>query len=117
MDTGLTVRRDECLSITATGAVRWTAGAQSVGPDGLGAYPGWNIGRGGLVGRVDGGKAFDIGARTTQFRSRNLRSRATYPPPPVRMPADGHLWLGFNRFTRLGTAGSFEVTVTRAVKR
>ncbi len=117
MDTGLTVRRDEWLSITATGAVQWTAGAQSVGPDGLGGYPGWNSGRGGLIGRVDGGKAFEIGARTTLFRVRNGRSRWTYPPPPLKMPADGHLWLGFKGFTRTGTAGSFEVTVTQAMKR
>lgn len=114
-DSGLTVHRDDWLFITATGDVSWSARKKSVGPNGVNGSPGWPVGGGGLVGRVDGTtKAFDIGARTERFRYRNARSRATFEPPPVHMPADGHLLLGFKDFKPGANTGEFLVTIRRA---
>lgn len=115
IDTGVVVQRGEQLFITATGSVVWGGRSTAAGPDGIKGYPGWTIGAGGLVGRVDGAtKTFDVGARTQLFLSKFLRHHTYYPPPPIRMPADGPLLLGFKDFRQGANRGEFEVTVRHA---
>jgi hypothetical protein len=112
--TGVQVHKDDWLFVTATGEIYWSARHASAGPDGIGGLPGWVM-TGGLIGRVSGsGHTFEIGARTRPFRSRNLRSQATYPPPAIRMPADGEFTLGFKGYSPGTNSGSFEVTIRRA---
>lgn len=114
-DTGLVVQRGEQLFFTATGEVFLAGRSKPAGPDGVKGYPGWNVGAGGLIGRVDGAsKAFDIGARTQLFLSRFLRHHTYYPPPPIRMPADGRLLLGFKDFSLGANHGEFEITIRHA---
>jgi hypothetical protein len=113
-DTGVRVHKDDWLFLSATGEIYWAAWGAPAGPDGLHGSPGW-LKAGGLLGRVSAStKTFEIGARTGPMRSRNLRSQATYPAPPIRMPADGVLTLGFKQFSQGANAGSFEVTIRRA---
>jgi hypothetical protein len=112
--TGVRVHKDDWLFVTATGEIYWSAHQTSAGPDGIGGSPGW-LNTGGLIGRVAAsGRTFDIGARTKPFRSHDMRSQATYPAPPIRMPADGELTLGFKEYTAGANSGGFEVTIRRA---
>ena len=114
-DTGLTVQRGDQLFVTATGDVFWPGRNAAAGPDGIKGYPGWTIGAGGLIGRIDGAsKTFDVGARTQMFLSKFLRHHTYYPPPPIRMPADGPLLLGFKDFSQGANRGEFEVTIRHA---
>jgi hypothetical protein len=114
VDSGMTAQRDERLFISATGELFWNASNRTSGPDGINGYPGWTIGAGGLVGRVEGtSKTFDIGARTQKFLSRNLRFHSYHDPPPIRMPVSGRLQLGFKDFKPGEGRGEFEVTIRR----
>ena len=114
-DTGMTVQRGEQLFLTATGNVFWTGRNAAAGPDGIKGYPGWTIGTGGLIGRIDGAsKSFDVGARTQMFLSKFLRHHTYYPPPPIRMPADGPLLVGFKNFSQGPNRGEFEITIRHA---
>lgn len=119
MDTGMDVTAGQLLFFTATGEVRWASSAGlgvGLGPDGLDGSPGWRVGRGGLIGRVgDRGKPFDIGARTRPFPAKNERGlRRRYPPPPIKMPASGRLFLGFKGYRPGANHGAFEVTIKAA---
>jgi hypothetical protein len=112
-NTGLTVRKGERLFFTATGEIRWAASGATCGPDGIDALIGWRVGRGGLVGRVgEQGKPFAIGSRTTLFPDKHPRPpHHPHPPPPITVPRDGELFLGFESFTPGDNLGSFEVTI------
>ena len=113
MDTGLTVRKGDQLFFTATGEIHWAARGTASGPDGINGLVGWRVGPGGLVGRVgDRGKPFAIGDRTTPFPDQHARPpHRRHPPPPVKVPRDGKLFLGFRDFTSGDNQGSFEVTI------
>jgi hypothetical protein len=114
-ETGVMVQRSEQLFFTATGSVFWSGPNTSAGPDGIKGKAGWNVGAGGLIGRVDGAaKTFDVGARTEKFLSKFLRHHTYYAPPPVRMPADGPLLLGFKDFNQGANRGEFEITIRHA---
>lgn len=118
-DTGRDVTAGELIYFTATGEVSWsTLGGKAVagvGPDGVNGSPGWNVGRGGLVGRVgEAGKAFDIGARTTMFHRGGRPPRRPYAPPPIKMPASGRLYLGFKQYSAGNNRGAFEVAMRAA---
>ena len=39
-----------------------------------------------------------------------------YPPPPIKMPRDGSLYVGFKKFTSGANTGTFEVTIRPAVR-
>ena len=113
-DTGITVHKGDRLLFTATGEVYWQARSQAIGPDGDHGVPGWSVGPGGLRGRVGtGGRPFDLGARTTTLQPpKHARPpKEPYVPPPVRMPADGSLYLGFKQFTAGANTGRFDVTI------
>jgi len=108
------VHKGESLFVQATGEIYWSARHATAGPDGIGGSPGW-LNTGGLIGRVSASsQTFDIGARTAPFRSHDLRSQATYPPPAIRMPADGELTLGFKSYSAGANSGAFDVTIRRA---
>ena len=118
-NTGMDVTAGQLLFFTAKGEVRWASGGSlgvGLGPDGLDGGRGWPVGRGGLIGRVgEAGKAFDIGARTRPFRNINRRGyHRPYPPPPIRMPVSGRLFLGFKQYPSGDNQGWFEVTVRAA---
>src|SRR5437667_7347256 len=84
-DTGVTVQKGEELFFTAAGEVYWEARNTAAGPDGVKGYPGWIVGAGGLIGRVETSKIFALGARTQSFLAPNPRGRRHYyPPPPLR---------------------------------
>lgn len=112
-DTGLSVYKGERLFFTATGEVRWAVNGTTSGPDGMNGLVGWRVGRGGLVGRVgEAGRPFAIGGRTTLFPDQHARPpHHPYPPPPIKMPHDGKLFLGFESFMPGDNQGSFEVTI------
>ena len=113
-ETALHVHRVDWLDFTATGDIFWELRRVTAGPDGIGGSPGW-LKTGGLIGSVSGtAKTFELGARTTPLPYRDPRSRATYPPPPVRMPADGTLRLGFKDYQGGANHGNFTVTIRRA---
>jgi hypothetical protein len=116
-ETGITVHKADRLLFTAMGEVSWQTQHRTTTPDGDKGLPGWNVGPGGLLGRVGvDGKAFDIGARTGPFAGKRAHTpQHPYPPPPITMPRDGALYLGFKNFTPGGNTGTFEVTVRRAV--
>lgn len=111
-DTGLVVRRGDRLYVTARGEIFWDARGEAAGPDGIKGYPGWSVGAGGLVGRVEGmARSFDVGARTEPFLLGGTRRPYYYSPPPIGMPRDGRLWLGFKHFTPGDNRGAFDVTI------
>jgi len=113
-DTGLAVRKGDSLFFSAIGEIHWSERQSTVGPDGIKGLPGWTVGTGGLVGRVAGtSKVFDIGARTQPFPVKNARVHLWYPPPPITMPGEGTLLLGFKRFEPGPHSGVFEVTIRR----
>ena len=114
-DTSVMVQEGEELFFTANGDITWAAQSKAAGPDGLNGYPGWNIGAGGLIGRVGVMKSFDIGARTQMFLNKgSLRHHVYFAPPPIRMPASGRLELGFKDFKQGTNTGEFAVTIRRA---
>jgi hypothetical protein len=118
MDTGLTVHKGDLFLVSATGEVFWQARNQKTGGDGLGGTPGWNVGTGGLQGKVGAdGKAFDLGARTSLFPDKHARPpHHPHPPPPIAMPSDGALYLGFKAFTAGANTGALEVTIRPAMR-
>ena len=115
-DSGIAVRKGDRLLFTATGEIAWNARGPSVGPDGVDGRPGWRVGRGGLVGKVGAdGKPFDIGARTGLFPARHARPPYHHsPPPPIRMPRDGRLFVGFKDFTGGAHTGTLRVAIHAA---
>lgn len=117
-DSGLSVRKGEALIFTATGQVHWSARGEDSGPDGLGGWVGWKVGRDGLIGRVgEAGKVFDIGARTEPYHDYHPRPpHHLHFPAAIRMAADGKLFLGFKDFQPGSNSGSYEVTIRRAAK-
>jgi hypothetical protein len=113
-DTGITVHKGDRLVFTASGEVYWQARDLATGPDGDHGVPGWSVGSGGLRGRVGpDGHPFDLGARTTTLPppKHTRPPKEPYVPPPVRMPADGSLYLGFKQFTNGANTGRFDVTI------
>jgi hypothetical protein len=116
-ETPLSVRRGERLLFVATGTVWWGASNTTTTADGYDGTPGWHVGRGGLVGRVGAdGKLFEIGAREGLFPDKHPRPpHHPYPPPPIEMPRDGRLYLGFKEFTPGANAGAFAVGIARVV--
>jgi hypothetical protein len=116
-DSGVTVQEGEELFFTAAGEVYWEARNAAAGPDGVKGYPGWSVGAGGLIGRVETSKIFALGTRTQLFLAPNPRGRRHYyAPPPLRMPATGRLMLGFKDFKQGNNLGEFEITVRRPGK-
>lgn len=117
-ETAVTVRKGERLLFTATGDVLWERSNSTTGPDGYKGVVGWSIGRGGLIGKIgENGKAFDIGARAGLFPDQHARPpHHPYPPPPIKMPRDGKLYLGFNEFAAGANTGMLNVTISRAVR-
>ena len=104
------MHRGEWLLFSATGDVSWAARKETTTADGTHGMPGF-VGAGGLVGRIAGTtRSFPIGARTQPYRV-NLRSRATKPAPPIRMPADGVLELGFKDYVAGDNTGELVVTI------
>jgi hypothetical protein len=113
-DTGISVHKGDRLVFTATGDVYWQARSHAIGPDGDHGVPGWSVGPGGLRARVgSNGHPFDLGARTTALQPpKHARPpKAPYVPPPVTMPADGSLFLGFKQFMDGANTGRFDVTI------
>ena len=105
-DSGILVRQGELVRFTATGQLQWGDGKdKTVGPDGstskitplTKAYPVRGFGAGGLIGRVDKGQAFKIGAKAE-----------------VLMPASGHLYLGINDNSFKDNKGEFRVTIVKS---
>jgi hypothetical protein len=105
--TNLDVRRGEILTITSSGQVRFSpqpndtaqaagAGRQRMGPN----APLPNAPKGALLGRIDQGTPFLIGAQRQ-----------------VRMPEDGTLYLGVNDDMVSDNDGSLQVTITRRERR
>ncbi|MEP7309641.1 MAG: hypothetical protein ABJA98_29385 [Acidobacteriota bacterium] len=115
-DTGLTVQRGEKLFMTTMGNVRWAASGLTTDADGIDGLVGWRVGAGGLVGRVgDVDTPFAIGRRTTAFPDQHARPpHHPHPAPPIKMPRDGQLFLGFKGFAAGDNQGQFEVTIRRA---
>ena len=103
--TNVTVRQGERLAFQTTGQVGWGQGANQVaGPEGAEveaylrqSYPVPSAGVGALVGRIDNGTPFLVGAGTG----------------PIVMPADGQLYLGVNDSGRGDNSGSFLVRIAR----
>jgi hypothetical protein len=103
--TNMTVRQGEQLAFQPTGQIGWGRGAAQVtGPEGAYAedsvrrnYPVPSAGVGALVGRIDDGAPFLVGAGTE----------------PIVMPADGQLYLGVNDSSRGDNSGSFVVRIAR----
>ena len=112
-DTGLSVSKGERLFVTTAGSIFWGFRGLQADADGVGGYPGWKVGPGGLVGRV-GERTFDIGARTQPFLSKYLRVHSYSAPPAIVMPSDGRLMLGFKDFQANANTGDFQVTIWRA---
>jgi hypothetical protein len=100
--TSITVRRGDVLSFDTTGTVSFRPGnGNIVGPEGKNAvrsnrYPVPALPAGGLIGRVDGGVPFAIGAGRT-----------------VVMPASGRLQLGVNDDHFGDNSGAFQVQIRR----
>lgn len=111
-DTGLVVRKGDSIFFMATGEVVWATRNARSSPDGIKGSPNWRVGDGGLVGRVDDSKTFDIGARVGLFPDHHPRPpHHPFPPPPLKMPRDGKLLLGFKAFMPGENEGSFDVTI------
>lgn len=100
----LSVSRGERLAFQATGQIGWGRGATQVAdPDGVNPgdrqnYPVPSAGAGALVGRVDNGRPFFIGASTN----------------PIAMPGDGQLFLGVNDDDCRDNRGFFVVRIAQA---
>ena len=101
--------RNERLIFWSTGEIRSRSTPnQAIDPDGL-EWKFFEVGQGGLIGRVDASKRFDIGARTHLIR-RDLRD---YWPEPLWMPRDGVLFLGIKGWTPGAYQGTFAVSIWR----
>lgn len=103
-DTSLQVRTGEFIRIEVTQAIRVRQGNETVTADGesgnqarLRGVPVASMPLGGLIGRVGTGQPFAIGTA----------------PQPIRMPANGRLFLGINDLDFNDNSGSFRVVVTR----
>jgi hypothetical protein len=103
--TDFIVRRGEPIVFEATGRVEWGRGVTQVaGPEGVAIdaplrtdYPVPSAGVGALVGRIEDGQPFLIGASSE----------------PIVMPASGRLYLGVNDSSRTDNSGAFMVRVSR----
>ena len=112
-ETPVTVRKGERLIIQATGEIHSTVPDRRIDPDGKGWSP-FGVGTGGLLGRVDGASAFDIGARTHLFPDMHPRPpHIPFVPKPLRMKRDGKLFLGFKDWKSGRFHGAFTVTIWR----
>lgn len=112
-ETTVTVRKGERLIVQANGDIRWTTPDRHTNPDGKG-WSSFGVGAGGLVGRIDDSKAFDIGARTHLFPDQHARGpHIPFVPPPLRMKRDGRLSLGFKGWKSDKFDGAFTVTIWR----
>jgi hypothetical protein len=103
--TGLTVRRGETLTVSATGEIRFAANADSkASANGSGERapdnPLPNATTGALIGRVGDGQAFAVGSQTS-----------------FQAPAAGQLFLGVNDTNLDDNDGSFQVQVQRTAVR
>lgn len=103
-DTSMQVRSGEYLRFDVTRAIRIDNSGGTVTADGVsgaGARPrGLPVPimpRGGLIGRVGSGQPFAIGTA----------------PEPIRMPANGRLWLGINELDVADNSGWFRVVISR----
>ena len=109
--TMVTVRKGERLIIRATGEIRRLATGQHTSPDGEG-WSSFGVGDGGLIGRIDDGNAFDIGARTHLFPDMHARPpHIPFAPRPLHMKRDGQLLLGFKGWKPGKFDGAFTVTI------
>jgi hypothetical protein len=116
-ETAVTVHKGERILVTATGNVSWANRHTTVSADGENGMPGWKVGSGGLYGRVGpSGTPFAIGARVGLFPDAHARPpHHPHPPPPIRMPQDGTLYLGFKDFGPGANSGMFQITIVPAV--
>jgi hypothetical protein len=107
-NTGIRVRTGEMLNFSATREIRVGPGANDVsnanGNPNVGAgatlfrrLPVTRVPVGTLIARVNNGTPFELGAA----------------PPPVRMPANGTLFLGINDLTFNDNSGYFRVVISR----
>jgi len=108
IDTGVTVRKGQRVTFTATGEVQLSSDpADKASPAGSlrGRYPGGGPMRevlaGALIGRVGGGSMFGIGTQTV----------------PLPMPADGRLFLAVNDDSPQDNQGEFRVQVRAGLAR
>ena len=103
--TEFVVRQGEPIVFQASGRIGWGRDdSQMTGPDGAPIdaalrtnYPVPSANVGALVGRVENGRPFLIGAN----------------PEPIIMPAGGRLYLGVNDSSNTDNAGAFMVRVAR----
>jgi PA-IL-like protein len=103
--TSVTVRQGERLAFQTTGQIAWgRATGQVTGPEGAYVedsvrrnYPVPSAGVGALVGRVEDGPPFLVGAGSE----------------PIVMPGDGQLYLGVNDSSRGDNSGTFFVRIAR----
>jgi hypothetical protein len=106
-DTGITVRRGDWVSFSASGQIQVTGGegADRVAtPDGSASwsgprtnYPIPAMAVGGLIGKVGNSAPFPVGSKTQ----------------PIQMPAAGRLYLGINDDHLPDNSGSFTVVVKK----
>lgn len=101
-ETGITVRKGERLTFSASGQVAVRNGGDMTGPDGSASevrsgVPVPALGVGGLIGRVGTSAPFPIGSGST----------------PITMPASGRLYLGVNDANTSDNSGAYSVTVIR----
>jgi len=108
VDTGVTVRKGQRVTFTATGEVQLSSDpADKASPAGSlrGRYPSGGPMRevlaGALIGRVGGGSMFGIGTQTV----------------PLPMPADGRLFLAVNDDAVQDNQGEFRVQVRPGASR
>ena len=110
-ETIVTVRKGERLIIRATGEIRSVTTGRHTNPDGE-DWSSFGVGNGGLIGRIDDSKAFDIGARTHLFPDMHARPpHVPFVPRPLRMKRDGSLFLGFKGWKAGKFDGAFTVTI------
>jgi hypothetical protein len=100
IDTGIDVRRGDRLVFNVRGTITVADGGPAIGPDGTtgsrnARYPLRNAPLGALIGGVDDGAPFFIGANAQQ----------------ITMPASGRLWLGINDDFFDDNRGAFTVTI------
>ncbi|HET7219139.1 MAG TPA: hypothetical protein VFJ02_13875 [Vicinamibacterales bacterium] len=103
--TGITVRRGEPLSISASGEIKIGGpGNPSASPAGAGATnagnPAPSAPTGALIARIGNGAPFLIGSQTQ-----------------IQAPAAGQLFLGINDSYLQDNEGTFQVQVTRGLRR
>jgi len=106
--TGINVRTGQMVNFSATGEIRVGPGANDVsnanGNSSLSGggtlfrrLPVTRVPVGTLIAKVGNGTPFELGSN----------------PPPVRMPANGTLFLGINDLTFNDNSGFFRVVITR----